>query len=271
MKTNRKWQARFQNWIGGTQYGVLCCGVRRRGRGPWLRPIDAPEEVREYLSLKQTPGAGRWYCEYFKNLATMQADAHVESKTLGKDGLRVMFTVEEKRDERPIPCHGMIRQLARELDVDSLYGIYRRTYKASTCGVSVGFLVCKDGGAEWVYCDSLGVGYSHSDRIANLQAGRKPLGTISEMLANGYEVNACAVTGYVEGCDAECETIILQSSLARRATAGDFWKAVEAADEEAEGIWNETHGCDDCGTPGIYGGNAINPNCKTCNGEGAIL
>lgn len=243
----REWQAKFRNWIGSTQYGVLCLGVRRRGRGPWKRPEDVPEEVTAFLALKKTPGAGRWFCEDFHNLDTMQKEANGCKCSLTADGLTIRFVVEEKRDLRPVPCHSLIRRLAKDYWADSLYGIYRRAYKYSTCGVSVGFLICKNGGAEWVYCSSL------------------PDTPLAELL-KASEVVAVAITGYVEGTDAECQPIILESTRDRPLTPDDWYNAITDADAEADEIWNATHGCDECGEDG-----RINPNCKACKGEGAIL
>lgn len=51
-KKKRAWQARIRSWIGNTEHGLKVTGVRRRGRGPWLRVSDAPPEVREYLGIK---------------------------------------------------------------------------------------------------------------------------------------------------------------------------------------------------------------------------
>ena len=250
----RKWQAKFRNWIGGSKYGVMCVGVRRNGRGDWKRPIDAPEEVRDFLYLKQSPGAGHWCCEDFKTLDEFTGGAENAKCRITSGGLIVNFEVDEKIDPRPVPCHGMIRELCREIGCDSLGKIYRYAYKGSSCGVGVGFLVAKDGWAEWIYCDSL-----------------NKLPSVSELLASGAEVVACSVSGYVEGWDGECDTRIIESTRAKRATAKDFWAAIEEADEEADYIWNQTHGCDNCGIEGEYGDRAINPKCKSCNGGGVIL
>lgn len=251
-KFQREWQAKFTNWVGGSRFGVLCAGVRRRGRGPWIRPIDAPEVVREFLALKQTPGAGRWYCQEFQNLDTMQKEAMNSKTTLTGDGLLVRFVVEEARDERPVPCHSLIRRLAKDYFCDSLRGIYRGAYKYSACGVSVGFLIADGkGGAKWSYCSSL------------------PDTPIDELMRTAEVVAAC-VTGYVEGTDVDCQPIILQSTRDKRLTPDDWYSAIESADAEAKEIWNDTHGCDDCGDENEYGSRAINPKCKTCKGQGVI-
>ena len=48
-------------------------------------------------------------------------------------------------------------------------------------------------------------------------------------------------------------------------------QAVKAVDDEAETLWQETHGCPACGIEGEFGGTAINPDCEACKGEGVIL
>jgi DnaJ-class molecular chaperone len=58
----------------------------------------------------------------------------------------------------------------------------------------------------------------------------------------------------------------MSRSLTFPFSADDYQEAVRAVEEEAQEIWDSTHGCDDCGMDG-----AINPECKTCKGEGTIL
>jgi len=53
--------------------------------------------------------------------------------------------------------------------------------------------------------------------------------------------------------------------------AEEFWKALQEVEDEAGEIWNETHGCEDCGPDNEYGYRSINPNCTTCEGGGAII
>ena len=49
-----------------------------------------------------------------------------------------------------------------------------------------------------------------------------------------------------------------------------FWEALEDVEAEAEEIWNSTHGCDDC-YPEFEEDRSINPECKTCEGEGVVI
>lgn len=46
----------------------------------------------------------------------------------------------------------------------------------------------------------------------------------------------------------------------------DYDRAVRQVEEEAQSIWDATHGCEDCGLDG-----AVNPDCKTCGGDGVVI
>ncbi len=54
-------------------------------------------------------------------------------------------------------------------------------------------------------------------------------------------------------------------------TEGAFWSKLEAVESEASEIWNATHGCDDCGPENDTGYRAVNPECKTCDGDGTVI
>ena len=72
----------------------------------------------------------------------------------------------------------------------------------------------------------------------------------------------------VEGCDQGTLIYILDYPF----EIDLFWDSLDKVDKEAEKIWNETHGCDDCGEENPETGyTAINYQCKTCNGEGTII
>ena len=77
-----------------------------------------------------------------------------------------------------------------------------------------------------------------------------------------------SVSGYVEGYDGELPSHRLYFPFAY----SRFLKALGEADKEGCDVWNDTHGCEDCGEEDPYTGyRPVNPNCKTCNGEGQIL
>jgi hypothetical protein len=75
-----------------------------------------------------------------------------------------------------------------------------------------------------------------------------------------------AVGSIVEGVDYGTETHTLTYPFEIDA----FWSALKEVEDEADEIWKATHGCDDCGIE-TDRGMAINPDCKTCKGEGAMI
>ena len=75
------------------------------------------------------------------------------------------------------------------------------------------------------------------------------------------------VGSIVEGCDFDTDTITLEWPFTKKV----FWSALDAVENEADYIWSQTHGCEDCKTEGEWGHDAINPECKTCHGQGAII
>tara|TARA_R110002051_G_scaffold65415_2_gene118660 strand:+ start:277 stop:663 length:387 start_codon:yes stop_codon:yes gene_type:complete len=56
-------------------------------------------------------------------------------------------------------------------------------------------------------------------------------------------------------------------------TIDQFQDALQAVEDEASEIWKATHGCEDCDPEmdSEQGFAAINPDCKTCEGEGVII
>ena len=75
------------------------------------------------------------------------------------------------------------------------------------------------------------------------------------------------VGSIVEGVDYGTET----HELTYPFKLEDFWAALKKVEEEADQIWKETHGCDDCEEENEFGYIPINPKCKSCEGEGAII
>jgi hypothetical protein len=70
------------------------------------------------------------------------------------------------------------------------------------------------------------------------------------------------VGSIVEGTDAE----VTASPVYLPCEAKDLDDAVQYVEDETSLVWNQTHGCDDCGMDG-----GINPDCETCGGEGEII
>lgn len=78
-----------------------------------------------------------------------------------------------------------------------------------------------------------------------------------------------AVGSIVEGVDWGTETHCLHYPFKE----SELWAALEKVEEEANEIWESTHGCDECGEPDEYNGGHIhiNPECPSCKGEGVII
>lgn len=78
----------------------------------------------------------------------------------------------------------------------------------------------------------------------------------------------------VEGVDYGTEEHYLKWPFTKEV----FWETVEAVDDEANSIWEETHGCEHCwsGEPNMefiskYDMRPIDKNCPHCKGEGIML
>jgi hypothetical protein len=94
----------------------------------------------------------------------------------------------------------------------------------------------------------------------------------------GVEDGYFWVTGYCEGSDQEHEVYKVEFPC----KSEDIDKAICQADEDGKNTWDETHGCSKCWSegqcnawgeyfsPGEIGG-PINPDCKTCGGDGVVF
>jgi hypothetical protein len=146
-----------------------------------------------------------------------------------------------------------------EFGCKNLAELYHYTYKFTDCGPSIGALV-KDceGEAEWHYCEDL-----------------RQFPDFAEMVKQGSAVLCLSVSSIVEGVDQECQTIIVNADPFGAVTAEElsknFWKAVEEVDQEAQEIWNATHGCSYCFDYPEGDLRPIDPECKLCGGCGTIL
>ena len=105
---------------------------------------------------------------------------------------------------------------------------------------------------------------------------------IQDVTRNTYKYTSCGafcveeedgvlVGSIVEGVDYGTEN----HKLTYPFKLSVFWEALGKVEDEARQIWKETHGCRDCygGLPfeEDWEGRPIDPDCKTCNGSGAII
>jgi hypothetical protein len=116
--------------------------------------------------------------------------------------------------------------------------------------------------------------------LASLEALQNSLGEndVSRWVYKATECGACfstredgvSLAGYVEGWDGECPSHFLPYPF----TLQELYETLEVCDQEADEIWKETHGCDDCWKGEPYEGDfgrPVDPNCLTCKGEGTVI
>jgi hypothetical protein len=107
---------------------------------------------------------------------------------------------------------------------------------------------------------------SFSKNQINLALGQLKKGEAEDIWPT--ETVGVTVGSIVEGVDWGTDTHTLRYPFEIQ----DFWDALQAVEDEANEIWHDTHGCDDCGMEHPeWGTQMINLECKTCNGEGAII
>ena len=82
------------------------------------------------------------------------------------------------------------------------------------------------------------------------------------------DFTSITVGSIVEGVDWDTDTYTLQFPFKIQ----EFWDMLQSVEDEANEIWKDTHGCDDCGIEHPeWGTQMINLECKTCKGEGIII
>lgn len=98
---------------------------------------------------------------------------------------------------------------------------------------------------------------------------------IDKILSSDERVIGVRVGSIVEGADPCTEVHDRLFPF----TDEQFWDSLQAVEDEAKEIWDDTHGCEHCWPDGYFGewGEQefgcwpINPDCPECNGEGVVL
>lgn len=160
----------------------------------------------------------------------------------------------------------MLSELLADWGEKSFAQLDRRVYKATRCGASIGIELW-EGGFVW----------SGDPRLTDISVGA---------------VKAIGVGSIVEGTDQTVEHRFLDLTDFLSGEPGKtlheaFDALVSEVDEEAQQIWNETHGCQHCGTgtDHVEGGpcgiceredafgdeHSIDPECLWCHGEGMVI
>jgi len=121
-------------------------------------------------------------------------------------------------------------------------------------------------------------------KVNNLKEFLKARGcgevSVAQVKRSTYKYTSCgaflevdkegvSVGSIVEGCDEGTKTHQLKYPF----SIWEFWSALDAVEEEASEIWDATHGCEDCGIVSEFheGLHAIDPECKSCKGEGCVI
>lgn len=147
-------------------------------------------------------------------------------------------------------------------DYDGPYDMYRSLYKYTACGPSVGFQI--DG--RWVYCSDLAT-----------------YGNWWQM--KGHTIQAMSIGSIVEGVEQCTNTYVLNAKdlrgknkkPTRKSVSDAVFKAVAMVEQEADDIWKETHGCENCAKmleinfEEEAGNIPVHPECPVCHGAGAII
>lgn len=103
------------------------------------------------------------------------------------------------------------------------------------------------------------------------------LGTWADMDTAGVLVTGFIVGSIVEGVDYDCDTItVLIDQLEEDAEAilSRVNDAVAKVCEQAQEIWNDTHGCPTCeelGGTDEFGQTPVHPGCPDCGGFGIVI
>ncbi len=162
---------------------------------------------------------------------------------------RHLYGPEPSEDDCIRNEHGM--EVLAEFDCKNWGEFYRRLYKGSDCGVSVGVVFA--GPDQTIYCD----------RLYDFGPEEWPI-----------EVH---ISSIVEGVDQETETIVVD--LLPDNPMDRIYAACDEIEKQAQEIWDATHGCDKCaeliekelGFGPLDGENHVHPDCPECGGQGIVI
>lgn len=79
--------------------------------------------------------------------------------------------------------------------------------------------------------------------------------------------NTIRMGSIVEGVDEGAETHTLTYPF----EGAEVWEILEIIEKDCERIWNDTHGCPECGVMASVGYTPINPDCPECEGHGISI
>ena len=167
---------------------------------------------------------------------------------------RWLWNLEEgEGDEGDGRMNDLLIALCEEFDADTVGALYRRVYKGSACGMSMGVELVGQG---HLYCEDL---YKV---------------TVESLRSKEARATAIMLSSIVEGVDETTSTQVIDTP---EATTDDFWTAADRVEAEADDIWMQTHGCEDCaahwGVDFEYECGAIPvwSDCPGCGGSGTVI
>ena len=151
-------------------------------------------------------------------------------------------------------------------DYSEPFQLYKASYDNTDCGITLGVQV------DYYLDEECEYPQKQTKTIYNDDL--YDLGTWDDMNKRGELITAILVSSIVEGVDWDTDTIVVNckpGEFKPIQISDAYWKAVENVEKQAKEIWDNTHGCDDCPEDPETGYHIIDPNCKTCHGEGTII
>lgn len=158
-------------------------------------------------------------------------------------------------------------------DADSPAELYRQVYKFTDCGA---WLSVKINYIEVIEPDGFNDYPSEVERSKWIHSDDMyKLGTWKDMDERGELITSFMVGSIIEGVEQttdDYEIEVMQTDEEPAKFRARFNAAIDKVEEEAESIWNDTHGCECCAAQfGINLAQEYSPiwkDCPDCNGHG---
>ena len=161
-------------------------------------------------------------------------------------------------------------------DAGSPAELYRQVYKYTTCGaylsvqIQYNKTIEPDGFNEFPF-DQLVSEWVHCGELSRL-------GTWKEMDQQGVLVTAMLVGSIVEGVDYGTDDVEIEANQVDEEPSGyraRFDAALTEVEQQADSIWNDTHGCETCAKHlGVNLDDEMSPiwtDCPDCSGDGTPI
>ena len=161
-------------------------------------------------------------------------------------------------------------------DAESLSELARQVYKYTDCGAHLSvqiqyYKTIEPDGFEDFPSDQLVSKWVHGDGLSRL-------GTWENMDSQGVLVTALMVGSIVEGVDYGTDDIeieVKQLDEEPKEFRIRFGNAIAEVEQQADSIWNDTHGCETCAEHwGINLDDEMSPiwkDCPDCQGHGEVI